>query len=154
MTTIISITSYPIATLGDDKYDYTGEDRILHNIITNDYEVFYSGQNQGNADIKLIETIEEQSTFRIYYRKQPNTPFTYLGSTNISSIIHERTIPNGIDSNPTERLQIRLVILAENIVNEQINTEFVGIGKYKKSILQHSNFTINNKNLSTGFYKE
>ena len=154
MTTIISITASPITTLGDDKYDYTGEDRILHNIITNDYEVFYSGQNQGNADSKLIESVEQQSTFRIYFRKQSNSQFTYLGTTNISSIIRERIIPNGVDSKPTERLQIRLVILAENIIKEQINTEFVGIGKYKKSILQHSNFTINGKNLNIGFYKE
>jgi hypothetical protein len=154
MTTLITITAAPVTTLGSDNYDYTGEDRILHNIMTNDYEVFYSGQNQGNADNKLLESVEEQSIFRIYYRKQPNTTFTYLGKTNVSSIIHERIVPNGTNTLPNERLQIRLVILAADVVNQQINTNFEGIGKYKKSVLEHSNFIINGKNLNIGFYKK
>jgi len=154
MTTIITITATPVTIIGGDKYDYTGEDRILHNIITNEYEVFYSGQNQGNADHKLLESVEEQSVFRIYYRKKPNTIFNYLGKTNISSIIHERIVPNRTNTSPNQRLQIRLVVLETDVVNEEINTNFEGIGKYKKSILQHSNFNINDKNLNIGFYKE
>jgi hypothetical protein len=143
-----------VTTFGNDNYDYTGEDRILYNILTNNYEVFYSGQNQGNADNKLLESIRDQSVFRIYFRKQPNTAFTYLGKTNISSIIHERIIPLRKNTMPNERLQIKLVILAIDIVNHQINTNFEGIGKYKKSVLQHSNFNIYDKNLNIGFYKE
>ena len=154
MITIITFTSSPMSTLGENILDYTGEDRILFNIMTNDYEVLYSGQNHGNADIKLIDSVEQHSEFRIYYRKKINIPFIYLGLTNISSIIQERIVPNGTTSVSNERLQIRLIILAKNVINQQINAEFEGIGKYKKSVLQHSNFNINGKNLYVGFYKE
>ena len=77
-----------------------------------------------------------------------------MGKTNISSIIHERIVPNRTNTSPNQRLQIRLVVLETDVVNEEINTNFEGIGKYKKSILQHSNFNINDKNLNIGFYKE
>jgi hypothetical protein len=152
MTTIITITAARVTFSGENYHDYT--DRILFNIMTDNYEVLYSGQNQGKYDIKLIDSVEQQSEFRIYYRKKVNTPFTYLGSTNISCIIQERIVPNGTNSIFNERLQIRLIILAENVINRQINTEFEGMGKYKKSVLQHNNFNINGKNLCLGFYKE
>ncbi|MFY7730796.1 MAG: hypothetical protein ACOVRN_14840 [Flavobacterium sp.] len=35
------------------------------NIITGDYEVFYSGQNQGRLDYQLVDTVNSSSTFRI-----------------------------------------------------------------------------------------
>jgi hypothetical protein len=154
MTTILCITSEPITISTGDIYDYSGEDRILRNILTNEHEVFYSGQNQGKMDYKLIESVESQSLFKIYYRNSSNKPFLYLGSTNISSIIRERVIGIGIDSVPLERLQIRLVLPFENIRNEEINTEFEGVGKYKKAVLQHSHFEITGQNLNLGFYKE
>ena len=50
MTTIITITSEEILTIYNNFYDYSGEDRILKNIINGDCEVFYSGQNQGRLD--------------------------------------------------------------------------------------------------------
>ena len=151
MTTIISITASPITTLGDDKYDYTGEDRILHNIITNDYEVFYSGQNQGMMDYKLIDAVNSLSTFRVYYRRKSNSPFIFLGSTNSSSIVQERICARRINSLPNERLQIRLVIPLVNVENTQIPTQFEGSGCYKKSVLQHCNYH-GGGSLYDGFY--
>ena len=152
MTTIITITAKPITVLGDG-YDYTEGDRILQNIISGEYEIIYSGQNQGMEDYKLINSVEEQSPFRIYYRTYINTPFIYLGSTTISSIIHRRLVSTGINSIPNQRLQIKLIILPNNIINQEIETLFIGSGKFKKAILQHSNFNIN-QNTNIGFYKE
>jgi hypothetical protein len=72
MTTIVCITSKPITISTGDTYDYSGEDRILRNILTNEHEVFYSGQNQGKDDYKLIESVESQSLFKVYYRNSSN----------------------------------------------------------------------------------
>ena len=154
MTTIITITAEAIKTIDNNFYDYSGEDRILRNIITQDYEVFYSGQNQGRLDYQLIDSINSNNVFRIYYRKKSNHPFIFLGETNQSSIIKERTINRGISSLPHERLQIRLVIPANNIKNVIIDSNFHGSGKYKKSILQHSNFEFEGVFTQLGFYKK
>jgi len=70
MTTIITITSEEIGIIDNNFYDYSGEDRILKNIISGGYEVLYSGQNQGNLDHQLIDAVNSSSTFRIYYRKK------------------------------------------------------------------------------------
>ena len=152
MTTIITITVEEIRTLDNNFYDYSGEDRILKNIISGDYEVFYSGQNQGRLDYQLEDTVNTSSTFRVYYRRKSNSPFIFLGSTNYSSIVKERTIAKAINSLPNERLQIRLVIPLANISETQIDTEFEGVGKYKKAILQHSGFDID-VNINLGFYR-
>jgi len=152
MTTIITITAEEIGTLDNNFYDYSGEDRILKNIISGDYEVFYSGQNQGHLDYQLEDTVNTSSTFRVYYRRKSNSPFIFLGSTNYSSIVKERTIAKAINSLPNERLQIRLVIPLANISETQIDTEFEGVGKYKKAILQHSGFDID-VNIHLGFYR-
>ena len=101
MTTIITITAEEIGTFDNNFYDYSGEDRILKNIINGDYEVFYSGQNQGRLDYQLVDSINSSSTFRVYYRRKSNKPFIFLGSTNYSSIVNERTIAKGIT--PTEK---------------------------------------------------
>jgi hypothetical protein len=151
MTTIITITA-EIGTISDTFYDYSGEDRILKNIMSGDYEVFYSGQNQGRLDYQLINSVYSSSTFRIYYRRKGNQPFMFLGSTTYSSIVKERTIAKGINSLPNERLQIRLVIPAANVSNIQVDTEFEGVGKYKKSILKHSGFDVDNVDVVKGFY--
>jgi hypothetical protein len=74
MTTIITITAEEVGTIDSKFYDYSGEDRILKNIISDDYEVFYSGQNQGRLDYQLIDSVNSSSTFRVYYRKKT----TYL----------------------------------------------------------------------------
>ena len=151
MTTIITITSEEIGTIYNNFYDYSGEDRILKNILTGEYEVFYSGQNQGRLDYQLGDSVNSSSTFRVYYRRKSNTPFIFLGSTNYSSIVKERTIGRANNSLPNERLQIRLVIPVASIRDTRVDTHFEGSGCYKKSILQHSSFdTCVNTNL--GFY--
>jgi hypothetical protein len=78
-------------------------------------------------------------------------PFTFLGSTIYSSIVKERIVGKGVNALPTERLQIRLVIPFVNIEDIQIHAHFEGVGRYKKSVLQHSNFPTN-KNVNDGFY--
>ena len=151
MTTIITITIAEIGIIDNNFYDYSGEDKILKNIISGDYEVFYSGQNQGRLDYQLIDAVNSSSTFRVYYRRKSNSSFMFLGSTNCSSIVKERTIVKGINSLPNERLQIRLVIPLGNVKETKIDTEFEGVGKFKKAILQHSGFDID-VNINLGFY--
>ena len=151
MITIITITAEKIGTMNSQFYDYSGEDRILKNIVSGDYEVFYSGQNQGRLDYQLEKAVHTSSTFRVYYRKKSNSPFVFLGSTTFSSIVKERSIAKRMNSLPNERLQIRLVIPLDNIKKTKIDTKFKGTGKYKKAILQHSNFDID-MNIQLGFY--
>jgi hypothetical protein len=151
MTTIITITAEPIIT-SKNFYDYS-EDRILRNIISGDYEVFYSGQNQGRLDYELVDSVNSSSTFRVYYRRKSNLPFKFLGSTNYSSIIKERSVAKGTNSLPNQRLQIRLVIPIANISNTLINTNFGGSGCYKKAILQHSGFNTYRDYMKGFFYK-
>ena len=150
MNAIITFTAEP-QLIDNTFYNYTGEDRILRNIINNDYEIFYSGQNQGRYDNLLIDAVNASATFRVYYRRRKGSPFIFVGSTNISSIIRERTSARGVSTEPNERLQIRLVIPSENVEDTQINTQYTGYGKYKKAVLEHSNFNINS-NIQSGFY--
>jgi len=150
MAIIITITA-KIGTIDNNFYNYSNEDRILKNIINGNYEVFYSGQNQGILDYKLINAVNTSETFRIYYREKSNLPFIFLGTTNCSSIIKERTVEIGINSQPNERLQIKLLISLNNINNTVIDTDFDGVGKYKKAILHHSGFDTN-VNINLGFY--
>ena len=152
MTTIITITSEEIVTIDNNLYDYSGEDRILKNILSCEYEVFYSGQNQGRLDYQLVDAVNSSSIFRVYYRRKSNSPFIYLGKTNYSSIIKERITAKGKNASPNERLQIRLVIPVVNISDVEIETHFEGSGKYKKAVLQHSNFPTTNQNTNLGFY--
>ena len=149
MTTIITITAEPTDIAGH-VYDYS--DRILRNIMTGDYEIFYSGQNKGVMDYQLTDSVDDHSVFRVYYRRDSNRPFIYLGSTTNSSIIHERIIQKGLPATHHERLQIRLLIHKNDVINRIIDTTFEGSGKYKKAILQHSDFNIR-QNLIIGFYK-
>ena len=151
MTTVITITAEEIGTISNNFYDYSGEDRILKNIISGDYEVLYSGQNQGRLDYQLMDSVNSSSTFRVYYRRKSNSPFIFLGSTNYSSTIKERTIAKGINSQPDERLQIRLVIPVANVSETKIDTMYEGIGKYKKAVLNHSDFNVD-VNINLGFY--
>jgi hypothetical protein len=151
MPTIITITAEPTDISGQ-AYDYSGTDRILRNIMSGDYEIFYSGQNKGVMDFQLISSVEDHLEFKIYYRRHSNQPFIYLGSNIHSSIIHERIIQKGMSANPDERLQIRLFIHKNDVINQIIDTTFTGSGKYKKAILQHSQFNIH-QNLIIGFYK-
>lgn len=150
MTTIICITNKDV-NVGTYNYNYTG-DRILENKFNGDYEIYYSGQNQGKLDQQLINSINNSSTFRIYYRRTQKEPFKFLGSTNISDIIQYRTVAINSNAQPNERLQIRLVIPSIDIIDTPVNSPFEGTGKYKKAVLQHSNFNVNRQNLNLGFY--
>lgn len=151
MPTIVTITNEPTTVIGGLNYDYSGQDRVLKNVHKNEYEVFYCGQNQGGLDHKLLSSVEDHDTFRIYYRNLTNTPYSYLGDTTISSVVQYRTVPLRQNSVPTERLQIHLVV--RNVSNQIVpNTQYIGSGKYKKSVLSHSNFPTN-QNTNLGFYK-
>jgi hypothetical protein len=103
-------------------------------------------------DYQLVDAVNSSSTFRVYYRKKSNTQFMFLGSTNYSSIVKERVVDKGINALPNERLQIRLVIPVINIEDIPVHNQFEGIGCYKKSVLQHSNFPTD-LNINLGFYK-
>ena len=146
METIITITT-DINVLND----YSNKDRILKNIITGNYEVFYSGQNQGRLDYQLIDAVNSLSTFRVYYRSKNNSPFIFLGNTNYSSIVNERVIAKGINTLPNERLQIKLIIPEANIINIVVLPDSEGSGGYKRAILDHSGFS-SNVNINLGFY--
>ena len=146
METIITITT-DINVLND----YSNQDKILKNIITGNYEVFYSGQNQGRLDYQLIDAVNSLSTFRVYYRSKNNSPFIFLGNTNYSSIVNERVIAKGINTLPNERLQIKLIIPEANIINIVVLPDSEGIGCYKRAILDHSGFS-SNVNINLGFY--
>ena len=52
MTTIITITANPVDIVGTHSYDYSNEDRILRNIMNDDHEIYYAGQNQGIHDFQ------------------------------------------------------------------------------------------------------
>ena len=43
-----------------------------------DYEVFYSGQNQGRLDHQLVDAVNSSSTFRVYYRIKSNSSFIFF----------------------------------------------------------------------------
>jgi hypothetical protein len=128
-------------------------DKILKNILTNDYEIFYSGQIQGLQDYKLIDAIKNNDIFKIYYRLELNTPFIYLGETNTSKIIKNRSSPLNIYANYDDKLLIKLIVKNENVLNINIpDNNFNGSGKYKKDIFIHANIPINS-NVNCGFYK-
>ncbi len=128
-------------------------DKILKNILNNDYEIFYSGQIQGLQDHKLITAVENNDIFKVYYRDTINKPFIYLGETNISFIIKNRSIPLSINANYDDKLLINLIIKNENIINTPIpDNNFIGSGKFKKDIFIHANLPLNS-NVNYGFYK-
>jgi hypothetical protein len=160
MPIVITITNEPITVDGSGNiYDYSGYDRILRNILKNEYETFYSGQNQGKLDQQLIDSINNQETFKIYYRPKTSISYTYLGETNIVDIIQYRQVPIGIDASQDEKLQLHMVV--RNIYNTIVPTNnFEGSGKFKKDVLVHSGLRNtngdiiiqHNKNTNIGFY--
>jgi hypothetical protein len=145
---IITITA-KVDEVNNMPYNYSG-DRILCNIFTGDHEIYYSGQNQGLMDYKLLNAIHDNVLFRVYYRNNTRE-FIFLGFTNNVSVVRERTVQFGINSSPNQRLFIKLIIPHQNIRNERVYTDFVGTGKYKKAVLRHSGFNTNT-NVFMGFY--
>lgn len=159
MPVIITMTCEPTSVVGSGRiYDYS--DRILRNILNNEHEVFYSGQNQGKADNELIDSIKNNENFKIYYRPTKNVQFTYLGETNKVDIIQYRKIPIGIDSCPDERNQFHMALQNIHNITVPINN-FTGCGCFKKDVLVHSGLRDTNDNhiishnnsVFVGFYK-
>jgi len=160
MPIVITITNESTILDGSGNiYDYSGYDRILRNILNNEYEIFYSGQNQGKLDQQLIDSISNQETFKIYYRPKTSISYTYLGETNIVDVIHKRKVRIGIDASPDQKLQLHMVV--SNIHNTIVPTNnFTGSGKFKKDVLVHSGLRNtngdiiiqHNKNTNIGFY--
>lgn len=71
---IITMTNTATTVDGSGKiYDYSS-DKILYNILNNYYEVIYYGQNQGKLDQELIDSINNQESFKIYYRTKKIYP--------------------------------------------------------------------------------
>ena len=159
MTVIITITSEPVKVDGTNKkYDYSTCDMIVHDMIDDIYNVFYSGQNQGRLDHQLLTALDNTEYFKIYYRKK-TSPYTYLGATNNVRIKQDRTVEVGKNSTQDERLQLHMCV--SNIENIKVpENKFTGPGRYKKDILVHSglrdihnNIIIgHNKNTNIGFY--
>ena len=152
-------TVYHINNTSNKVYNYDKYNRITKNIFKNEYEVFYSGQNRGKSDYELTNAIENNQFFKVYYRPKKDMPFTYLGFTRNSSIVQKRTLPENVDTNPEQRLQIHLIINnIENISVPIIN--IFGSGRYKKDVLIHAGLRdVNNdkiiqhsKNNNIGFY--
>jgi hypothetical protein len=142
-----------IITITNNNDNNAYSDKILINILTGNYEIYYSGQIQGQHDYKLINAIENNDIFKIYYRLEINKPFLYLGETNITKIIKNRSIPLNINANYNDKLLIHLIIKNDNILNINIpDNNFIGSGKYKKDIFIHANIPINS-NVNCGFYK-
>tara|TARA_Y100000389_G_C17071662_1_gene322276 strand:- start:40 stop:531 length:492 start_codon:yes stop_codon:yes gene_type:complete len=158
MPIILTITNENFI-LDGTYYDYSKTDRLLKNICKDDeYEIFYSGQNQGKLDKDLIKAINNDDLFNIYYRNKQGISFKYLGYTNKVDIIQYRTARIGYNSNIEERLQIHLIV--NDVFNSEVPKNFEGTGRYKKDILLHSGLRdINNKiiiphnkNINLGFY--
>ena len=137
MPIIITITNEPIRI--DDSlkfYNYSEYDRILKNIVKNEYEIFYSGQNRGMIDYQLIDAIKKGDLFKVYYRPKKKMAYTYLGYTYDSSIIQYRTVPINKDTNTGERLQIHLLVKnIENIIVPENN--ILGSGRFKKDVFTY-----------------
>jgi hypothetical protein len=166
MPVIITITNNIISlnTQAGQLYDYTNSDKIVKNILSNKYEVYYSGQNKGFLDYQLLLAITNNDEFKIYYRNKSCISYTYLGNTKTVNVKNNRTKSIGISANFNERLKIKLVV-DNNITNQHINNtvptnNFRGSGKYKKDVLVHcglidiNNNSIieHNKNTNIGFY--
>ena len=140
-------------------YNYFECDRILKNVCKEVCEVFYSGQNRGRIDYQLINAIQKNELFKVYYRAKKNMPYTYLGQTYSSNIIQYRTLPINVDTNTEERLQIHLII--KNIENISVpKNNISGSGKYKKDVLIHAglrdeydnSIIEHNRDTNIGFY--
>ena len=158
MPVIITITLEPVTVAGGEGVYYY-DDRILRNISNNEYEVFYSGQNQGRLDYQLTRAIGNNDEYKIYYRKKKNKPYIYLGSTHSVTIVRDRTIAVGENSIQSQKLLLHLNNITIHNNNVPENT-FTGPGRYKKDILVHAGLrNINNeqiiphnKNFNLGFY--
>lgn len=132
-----------------DSNDYNYGDRILKNISSDVHEIFYSGQNQGKNDEKLLKALENNCKINIFYRLKKTTGFTFLGNTNNFDIVQYRKVNVGDNSLYDERLQLHFVV--NNIVNKKIPSYYSGLYCYKKDVLKYLNY--NEKvNYALGYY--
>jgi hypothetical protein len=160
MPVIITITNEPTTVDSSERvYNYCEYDRILKNVCKNEYEVFYSGQNKGIIDYQLINAIENNELFKVYYRPKKSMPYKYLGFTYTLSIIQYRKLPINVETNSNQRLQIHLII--NDIENSLVPiNNFMGSGKYKKDVLvqaglrdvNNNSIVEHNMNTNIGFY--
>jgi hypothetical protein len=81
MPIIITITNEIIAITNRHTYEYK-TDRVLKNIVNGSYEIFYSGQNQGKADYKLLDAIADGDVFHIYHRTKKTRDSLILVNAN------------------------------------------------------------------------
>ena len=142
---LIYITSEVIK---GDGYIYDYNDRILQNIVnTNIYEIFFSGQDTGRSDYRLLDTIHNNQNVLIFYREKNNSPFTFLGETVNYNVVQYRNLPIGETSAQTERLQLHFVI--DNPMNTIIPQIFTGTCRYKYDVQYHLGLIDNEKNKRT-----
>jgi hypothetical protein len=133
-------------------YDY--EDIVSYDSDTGECIIMFCGQNQGRDDQILINAIDGNKLFKIYYRKD-NNEFNFYGSTNNATIIRQRSVGIGINAQQNEKLLIKLKIDSQNIKDEIIYTNFTGTGKYKKAVFIHSGLNIDlnvQKGIHCNFY--
>jgi len=143
---VLFITSEVKVVGGEHVYDYN--DRILQNIVnTNIYEIFYSGQDTGRSDQRLLDTIDNNQNVLIFYRENNNSPFTFLGETTNYDVIQHRTMPIGESTEQNERLQLHFVI--DNPMNTNIPQIFTGTCRYKYDVQYHLGLIDNEKNRKT-----
>ena len=160
MPVVITITNEMTTIDGSGiSYNYFEYDRILKNVCKTEYEVFYSGQNKGRLDHQLIDAIQNNELFKVYYRPKKRMAYTYLGFTYSSDVIKYRIRPINIDTTTDERLQIHLVI--KDIANITVPTcSNSSNGRFKKDVLIHAglrdaddnSIMPHNKNTNIGFY--
>ena len=134
-----------------DFNSYSYGDRILKNIHDNVHEVFYSGQNQGLKDKKLLESLEQNSLIKIFYRFKTNKNFTFLGDADNYDIVQYRSVNIGENTEFNERLQLRFVL--QNITNTEVpvTTEEGEYCRYKKDVLRYLGYN-GTVNYGEGFY--
>ena len=143
---VLFITSEVKVVGGEHVYDYN--DRILQNIVnTNIYEIFYSGQDKGRSDQRLLDTIDNNQNVLIFYRRDNNSSFTFLGETTNYKVVQYRTLPIGESTEQNERLQLHFVI--DNPMNTNIPQIFTGTCRYKYDVQYYLGLIDNEKNKMT-----
>lgn len=136
--------------LSFDANTYSYGDRILKNIQDNVHEVFYSGQNKGRKDDKLLQALKNNSIVKIFYRFKKSSCFTFLGETNNYDIIQYRKVNIGEKSEFDDRLQLHFIL--EHIYDTDVPITIEGgLYRYKKDVLHYLGYN-GTVNYGEGFY--
>ncbi len=149
---IITITAEPMTF--DGTYTYHYQDRILKNVFTGDYEIIYSGQNQGRRDAVLLNGVATGALFKIYYRKTSIMPFTYLGSTTRVTVLQARRVDLNTDASYEDRLLLHCFLPADQVCNAPIESDPVRETsfRHKKAILAHNEIDWTTNPSATQFF--